>query len=83
PGCDIASLSEGAECQSALSGKLTIRGNERPARLEVRIARRSGSLDVSGSTTVNWADFNVEDPSILVARLDRAVQIHVHTVLPE
>ena len=37
---------------------------------------------MEGSLPIQWADFNVEDPSILIAKLDPTVTITYRTVIP-
>lgn len=56
-------------CRGELPGTLTIAGVSLPVMLAVEYLHHEGTLTVQASTTIRWADFGVEDPSILVARV--------------
>jgi hypothetical protein len=44
---------------------------------------REGNRDkISGKLTIAWAEYNVQDPSILIAKLDPSVTIAYSTEVP-
>lgn len=77
PGCDPLTLSEASPCRARSSGDLKINGVTKRVTLETSIARRDLSYQVSGTTVIRWADFKVEDPSILIAKLHDEVKIQI------
>lgn len=68
-------------CQATMSGSLAIRGLIRELRLPYSIKREGEHYRVSGDFTFQWADFGVEDPSILIAHVDKDVSIHYSMLL--
>ena len=81
-GCKFAELSVGKSCDSTLAGELTIRGVTRPQTLHVHALGAPTGISFSGKTQLQWSDFGVEDPSIIVAKLDKTVEIEVTLNLP-
>ena len=80
-GCERLYTSEGT-CRAELPGVMKIRGVERPLVLDCTVERNAGGIQVSGEYTFSWADFGVEDPSIIVARLNKNVRILYTVKLP-
>ena len=81
--CDFAALAPGAECSAVLKGALTIRGVQKPSTVRLRISRAEHELVFQGAADLDWRDFQVEDPSILVAKLDPTVHVVINVRLPE
>lgn len=80
--CHPLTIKRDGRCSGSLEGTLTMRDVTLPVSLPVEIMR-SGSKDtISGKLTLEWADYHVEDPSILIAKLDSAVTIAYSTEIP-
>ncbi|MCB0358602.1 MAG: YceI family protein [Bdellovibrionales bacterium] len=84
--CDPSSLEENAAssetvCQGTLHGTVEISGVRRPLALHTTVARSESGYVVNGTTSLRWDQFSVEDPSILIARLDKLVNIEVSVSL--
>ncbi|MFI5284862.1 MAG: YceI family protein [Candidatus Dormibacteria bacterium] len=59
-----ATATSGAQIQVSLMGKLTIHGTARAVTIPVK-ARLSGSqIEVAGSTSFPWSDFNMQAPNV-------------------
>ncbi len=69
-------------CSGTLAGTLTIRDVTRPIALPVEVVRSQGKDTITGKLAVRWGDYDVEDPSILIARLDPTVTITYSTEVP-
>ena len=69
-------------CSGKLTGTLTMRDVTREVELPVEIVKENNSYLISGLLPVQWADYNIEDPSILIARLDPTVNISYQTRVP-
>jgi len=69
-------------CSGTLAGTLTMRDVSREVELPVEIVKEKASYLISGSLPVQWADYNIEDPSILIAKLDPTVIISYQTRVP-
>lgn len=63
-------------CPFALLGDITIRDVTKPVKLDAQISLLpSGKYQVTGSTRFKWSDFGVEDPSILIMRVHKTVDV--------
>lgn len=82
PSCAPKLLSATGRCEGALHGTLRIRDVQRQVDLPILIAEEGEQFVMEGSLPIQWADFNVEDPSILIAKLDPTVTITYRTVIP-
>ena len=80
--CHPARLRNDGHCTGTLEGTLTIRDVTQPVSLPVEITRENGRDLISGKLTVSWADYHVEDPSILIAKLAPVVTISYSTEIP-
>lgn len=69
-------------CSVRLDARLSIRGHQKPLALTATLTQASGKSSLVGDTRLSWADFGVEDPSILIARLDPEVAISFSVRLP-
>lgn len=74
-------VSETNGCESLLLGSLSIHGITRELKLGVKITKEQDGYSVSGSLPFEWASFGVEDPSILIAKLDPTVTVFFETHL--
>ena len=75
PECKSSVFAEQRRCSVILNARITIRGVERPMKLTGIISRDPSGITLSGETSFLWADFGVEDPSILVAKLKPEVAV--------
>lgn len=80
--CTPTSIEIHGRCTGSLRGALTIRDVSKEVDLPVEIAKQDGHYVINGTLHIAWADFNVEDPSILIARLDPTVTIAIRTTVP-
>ncbi len=69
-------------CTTTLAAKLKIRDVEKEISLPIEIKQEGENIVVSGDYTLQWAEYNVEDPSILVAKVDPEVTISYSLELP-
>ncbi len=69
-------------CKVVLHGRIKIHGIERSWDVEGHLSRTNSRFSFSGSGTILWADFGIEDPSILVARLNPQVQANILVTWP-
>jgi polyisoprenoid-binding protein YceI len=80
--CAPAAIELYGKCTGSLRGTLTIRNVSKEVELAVEIAEDGTHYLINGTLRISWADFNVEDPSILIARLDPTVTIAMRTTVP-
>jgi polyisoprenoid-binding protein YceI len=69
-------------CSGAGHGFIEISSARRPVILDMTIVRKDTSYLITGHTFLKWSDFGVEDPSILVAYVNEAVNIEVEVAIP-
>ena len=69
-------------CHGTLGGEIGIREVAKPIELQVKITPDSKTFNIEANTSLNWDEFGVEDPSILIAKLDKKVDIKIKLVLP-
>ncbi len=69
-------------CSGTLTGILTIRDVTKEVTLPVEISKEADSYRIKGTLPLQWADYNIEDPSILIVQLDRTANISYETVVP-
>lgn len=81
--CDPKGLTEGLSCDFTTEGSLTISGVTKQISFPSKVIREKDAYTISGSTTIQWADFNIEDPSILVAKLDPDAKIIFSIKIPD
>lgn len=75
-GCSPTALEALPECSVKGHAKLSIRGITHELDLPLRVKHAGDGYEISGKAKIQWPDFGVEDPSILVARLAKEVEIH-------
>ncbi len=79
--CDPSTLEIAASCLAKLEGTLTINSTTREIALPVEITKNEAAFMIEGLTQFKWADFGVEDPSIIVAKLNPTVTVKVAVTL--
>ncbi len=82
PRCALERFQSRVSCPVTLAARLSIRGVEKPLTLTGNMVRAATDVVLSGETRFSWADFGVEDPSILVAKLDPEVLVSYTVRLP-
>ena len=75
-GCSPTALEALPECSAKGHAKLSIRGITRELDLPLRVKRIGEGYEISGKAKIEWPEYGVEDPSILVARLAKTVEVH-------
>lgn len=75
-------LDQGIVCNIALLGNLIISGVQKEVVIPGSLFLDKGVYKVSGSFPVKWAEFGVEDPSILIAKLDPIAFIKFNLEIP-
>lgn len=79
--CTPAVVKAGSSCSETMKGLLTIRETSRPVELSLDFNQGTEQIQIIGHTSIKWSDFGVEDPSILIAKLDETVKIQVEVVI--
>ena len=70
-------------CTSNAEATITIRDVSKKLSLPLTITRQDATFKVTGSTSLQWADFGIEDPSIfLVAKVQPTVAISYELTIP-
>ncbi len=82
PECDSATFRRVGSCATRVSTRLQIRGHERPLELRAELVSGKNDSMLRGEARFSWAEFGVEDPSILIARLDPEVVITYSVAIP-
>ena len=69
-------------CSGFIVAKLTIRDVTKLVELPYSISKNEqNEFIISGELPINWAEYNVEDPSILIAKLEPVVKVkYLHKV---
>ncbi len=71
------------ECTATLQANLTICDVSKNIPLDVKIVDNGEKYTVSGTYAFKWADYNVDDPSILVAKVDPTVRVQYSIEVPK
>lgn len=83
PSCEERQLADGVACTYATKGTVTIRDVTLPIAMSGGIRRGdAGAILVDGTTQLDWSQFGVKDPSILIAKVDEQVKIEFEITLP-
>lgn len=69
-------------CQTALKGSLAISGVTTAIDLPITITNKRTEYQISGALPIHWEEFNVEDPSILIAKLAPVVNVSFKINIP-
>jgi len=80
--CKPSLIDVTGKCSGTLTGILTMRDVSKEVALPVSITKGQDSYLISGTLPVTWAEYNIEDPSILIAKLDPVVTISYETKVP-
>jgi polyisoprenoid-binding protein YceI len=83
PECEPSIVTKDGGCRGALSGRLTIRDVTKEVSLPLLIRDTANGYRMEGALAIRWEDFHVEDPSILIAKLDPLVTITYQTTIPK
>jgi polyisoprenoid-binding protein YceI len=70
------------ECAYTASGSLTISGHTEQVKFPLRVRPTSAVYEATAELDLKWADYGVEDPSILIATLDPIVHVSVRVIIP-
>jgi len=81
-GCAPADTVQPKGCSGTLSARLTIRDVTRTIGLPFTAKREGDAIVFSGTFSLEWAEYGVEDPSILIAKLDPTVSVTYKIILP-
>lgn len=73
--CSPIKVQKAGECSGNLLGEIKIRDVSKQVLVPVTIKSERESYRADGEFAINWEDFGVEDPSILVAKLDETVKL--------
>ena len=79
--CDPKTLSNETPCEAAIEGDLTINAITKNVLLKTFVTKKNDAYEVSATTTIKWNEFEIEDPSILVAKLYEDVNIQIDLLL--
>lgn len=63
------------ECKTTLLSSLRICDVTKEVEIDAVIKKMNTSYEVSGNYPIKWAEYNVDDPSILVAKVDPTVTV--------
>ena len=81
-GCKPTVIDIAGRCSGTLSGVITMRDVSKEVDLPVEIIKERDFYIIKGSLPIQWAEYNIEDPSILIAKLDPIVIISYQTKVP-
>lgn len=79
--CSPQKIAVESPCPAKLNGRLTIRGTSMDVLLPVNVSRRAHAFVIEGKKDITWADYGVEDPSILIAKVDPIVTVNFEVTL--
>jgi hypothetical protein len=82
PQCDAQGFQITGECKVDLQLKLSIRTTERLLNVQGTLRREAHTVALRGIAHFSWRDFGVEDPSILIAKLDPDMKVHFEVSVP-
>jgi hypothetical protein len=71
-----------AHCRGTLDAELTIRDVTKRLSIPYLISEEEKQFNISGEFPLVWSEFHVEDPSILIAKLNPNVQVAFSVHLP-
>lgn len=74
--CNPASVDSATPCPVELVGILEINGQQKSITAPATVTVKEGDFVVAGDVPLRWEEFGVEDPSILIAKLDPVVIVH-------
>lgn len=77
------SIDENTPCKEVITGDLNINGVVKSVVGDAEIIRSSSGYSITGTTVIKWPEFNVEDPSIFIAKLHEEVKISFQLFLAQ
>lgn len=81
--CSPKQIMNGVPCDCSLNAILGIRDVTKRVDMPCSMRRISPrEAQLTGSYSLSWAEYHVEDPSIFIARLDPVVTIYYQTLIP-
>ena len=80
--CKPSVIDISSRCSGNLTGILTMRDVTKEVTLPVEITKELDFYRIQGTLPLQWAEYNIEDPSILIAQLDDTVNISYQTIVP-
>lgn len=81
--CHPLRVAENKRCAGTLEGTLSIRDVSRAIALPVELELEDNESKISGNLDISWADYHVEDPSILIAKLAPIVTVTYSLAIPK
>lgn len=75
--CPPAAITAEHPCTPTLRGEMQIRDVRRPITFTSVLSKAPNGYHLSGHSSLDWRNFGVEDPSILVAKLQPIVAIDI------
>lgn len=79
--CAPEKFVEAGSCQLSVMGNLTINNVTRNITVQASAERRGETIRCIGTTSIKWSEYDIEDPSILVAKLYEDVEININLIL--
>lgn len=79
--CSPQSIQGDALCHPTLHGTLTIRDITKPVSIPATIRQLHHVYELKGELPISWKDFGVDDPSILIAKVNEIVTVSFTTRL--
>jgi polyisoprenoid-binding protein YceI len=79
--CVPVKVEKSGGCAGFLAGEITIRDISQKLKIPFKIIAEGDYYKVNGDFYLKWEDFGVEDPSILVAKLDDTVHIFFQVLM--
>jgi polyisoprenoid-binding protein YceI len=79
--CTPAMVLKDGMCSDVIKGQLTIKDIKKDIELPVKITKVNEDFKVAGQYSLNWSEYGVEDPSILIAKVDPDVLIKYSIIL--
>ena len=80
--CPRTAVITGKPCRASLSATLEIREQKQEINLPITIQRTDRGFAAFGEISFHWLDFGIEDPSMIIARVDKTVNVHYRVELP-
>lgn len=69
-------------CNVTLVGTLTICDVTKSISVDATIEKKGDTFEVKGAYEFQWAEYNVDDPSIIIAKVDPTVKVTFAVTLP-
>jgi len=69
-------------CEEKLLGTLTICDVTKEIEVDIKVEKTENNYKVTGTYSFKWAEYNIEDPSMIVAKVDPIVKVNYSIVIP-